>query len=139
MPPAPSPSTSSAPSPTAHLSRNLSSTTSTLESTHKSSRTQVCKSFSENAATRTSCMARIGPPQQDSREALRTRLLADYPTVAVDAVLKVYSPGGGLPTWRACRNWRQDAHGYVFADLQVHAMQRGVRSAFWLMGERAIT
>lgn len=64
------------------------------------------------------------PPTDNSRPALRARLLADYPRATVDALLAVYSPDGGLP--RGCGNWAGDAFGRIYADMQVHTLQRGL-------------
>ncbi|KAJ5142923.1 uncharacterized protein N7515_001710 [Penicillium bovifimosum] len=63
------------------------------------------------------------PPKADTLSALRDRLVADYPAHIVDAVVDMYYPGGELPGH--CRDWGVDAWGRVYADLQVHCMQRG--------------
>ncbi|BCS29100.1 putative carboxylesterase [Aspergillus puulaauensis] len=54
---------------------------------------------------------------------LRARLLADYPRPVVDALMKTYYPNGTLP--RNCKDWTSDAFGRIYADMQIHAMQRG--------------
>jgi len=65
------------------------------------------------------------PPKHDTRASMIERLEADYPAPAVAALMKrFYSPDGKLPTWQPCKDWR-DAFGRVYADLQVHAMERG--------------
>ncbi|KAI9370770.1 Alpha/Beta hydrolase protein [Aspergillus egyptiacus] len=63
------------------------------------------------------------PPEQDSLESLRHRLMADYPGPIVDALIRTYYPTGHLP--RDCKNWSSDAFGRIYADMQVHNMQRG--------------
>lgn len=64
------------------------------------------------------------PPTDNTLSALRTRLVADYPEHIVDAVIPIYYPDGCLPT--NCKNWDQDAWGRIYADMQVHQMQRGL-------------
>lgn len=64
------------------------------------------------------------PPTDNTLSALRTRLIADYPEHIVDAVIPLYYPGGCLPPH--CKNWDQDAWGRIYADMQVHWMQRGL-------------
>ncbi|KAJ5788354.1 hypothetical protein N7457_003344 [Penicillium paradoxum] len=64
------------------------------------------------------------PPAADNLSALRTRLIADYPAHIVDAVIQLYYPDGRLPAH--CKNWIDDAWGRVYADMQVHQMQRGL-------------
>lgn len=64
------------------------------------------------------------PPRENTLSALRTRLVADYPEHIVDAVIPLYYPNGSLPTH--CENWDQDAWGRIYADMQVHRMQRGL-------------
>ncbi|KAJ5498228.1 hypothetical protein N7453_007279 [Penicillium expansum] len=67
------------------------------------------------------------PPTEDTLSALRIRLIADYPEHIVDAVIPLYYPDGRLPT--NCKNWDQDAWGRIYADMQVHQMQRGLAYA----------
>lgn len=66
------------------------------------------------------------PPIQNTLAGLHTRLLADYPHAAVDALVKHYFPTGTLPPgWK---DWR-DAFGRVYADTQIHTLQRGFVAA----------
>ncbi|KAF4303176.1 Carboxylesterase type B [Botryosphaeria dothidea] len=62
------------------------------------------------------------PPAANTLEALRTRLRAEYPAAAVDALVEHYYPDGKLPG--PCADWR-DAFGRVYADMQVHHLERG--------------
>ncbi|KAJ5128692.1 CAZyme family CE10 [Penicillium atrosanguineum] len=64
------------------------------------------------------------PPKENTLSALRTRLIADYPTHIVDAVLPLHYPNGTLP--RGIKNWDEDAWGRIYADMQVYHMQRGL-------------
>ncbi|CAG8090844.1 unnamed protein product [Penicillium salamii] len=64
------------------------------------------------------------PPLADTLSALRTRLIADYPEHIVDGVIAHYYPTGQLP--KDCKNWVDDAWGRIYADMQVHQMQRGL-------------
>ncbi|KKK26045.1 hypothetical protein ARAM_007004 [Aspergillus rambellii] len=63
------------------------------------------------------------PPQNDLAS-LRRRLLADYPRHVVDPLVKCYYSDGRLPG--NCENWSPDAWGRIYADMQVHKMQRGL-------------
>ncbi|KAL2833457.1 Alpha/Beta hydrolase protein [Aspergillus cavernicola] len=63
------------------------------------------------------------PPSQNTFGYLRHRLLADYPRPIVDALMKTYYPNGHLPA--NCKNWASDAFGRIYADMQIHNMQRG--------------
>lgn len=64
-------------------------------------------------------------PKSDTRAALVARLEADYPASSIEGLMdQYYSPDGRLPTWQPCGDWA-DAFGRVYADLQVHAMERG--------------
>lgn len=68
------------------------------------------------------------PPTEQSLTAVHDRLCAEYPESVVSALLQqVYCPGGKLPTstWPTCKEWSPDAFGYIYADLQVHALERG--------------
>lgn len=74
---------------------------------------------------------RYRPPRADGGlSALQKRLEADYPPAPVAALLKRhYSAADAhmpdLAHWRPrARTW-PDAFGHVYADLQVHALQRG--------------
>ena len=54
------------------------------------------------------------------------RLRADYPDAAVAALARHYAPDGELPPrWKT---WRE-AFGRVYADVQIHATQRGMLDA----------
>jgi len=64
------------------------------------------------------------PPEANTLEALRTRLIAEYPTSIVDALLPLYYPDGKLPPGQ--ENWDSDAFGHIYADMQVYKMQRGL-------------
>ncbi|KAK1143140.1 hypothetical protein N8T08_007024 [Aspergillus melleus] len=72
------------------------------------------------------------PPANNTLAALRKRLLADYPRPVVDALLKLYYPDGTLPT--DCTDWHRDAFGRIYADMQVHKMQRGLVHSLALGG-----
>ncbi|CAD0111447.1 unnamed protein product [Aureobasidium uvarum] len=64
---------------------------------------------------------------ENSLQALRTRLCAEYPTDTVTKILHHYC--GAEATLPAhCRDW-QDAFGRIYADLQVHNLQRGFLDA----------
>lgn len=67
------------------------------------------------------------PPLQDNFAGLHTRLLADYPIAVVDAALKVWCPDQKLP--KGCTDWRLDAYGKIYADLQVYGLARGLATA----------
>ncbi|KAJ5860835.1 uncharacterized protein N7529_008145 [Penicillium soppii] len=67
------------------------------------------------------------PPKGNTLSALRTRLIADYPEHIVDAVIAQYYPSGKLPD--NCKDWVDDAWGRIYADMQVHQMQRGLAHA----------
>lgn len=62
-------------------------------------------------------------PPAPGYHALSTRLLADYPSSTVKALMRHYFPSRSLPprflSWQA-------AFGHVYADTQIHALQRGV-------------
>ncbi|KAJ5333487.1 hypothetical protein MYU51_014079 [Penicillium brevicompactum] len=67
------------------------------------------------------------PPTANTLSALRTRLIADYPEHIVDGVIAHYYPSGKLPS--NCKDWVDDAWGRIYADMQVHQMQRGLAYA----------
>ncbi|KAJ5671454.1 CAZyme family CE10 [Penicillium longicatenatum] len=67
------------------------------------------------------------PPKANTLSALRTRLVADYPERIVDAVLPLHYLNGQLPS--DCKDWVSDAWGKIYADMQVHHMQRGFMHA----------
>lgn len=65
----------------------------------------------------------------DSFDALHARFCAEYPTGVVDDILHHYCGlEGGLPGH--CKNW-QDLFGRIYADLQVHGLQRGFYNALF--------
>ncbi|KAL1310571.1 hypothetical protein AAFC00_000850 [Neodothiora populina] len=59
---------------------------------------------------------------QNSYQAVYYRLVADYPEACVENLMSVYCPDRRLPAW--AKNW-QDFFGKVYADTQVHTMERG--------------
>ncbi|KAL0261950.1 hypothetical protein SLS55_003385 [Diplodia seriata] len=61
-------------------------------------------------------------PPGDSLQSLRARLCAEYPSSAVDVLIQHYYPQDRLPAG-VC-DWR-DAFGRVYADMQVHHLERG--------------
>lgn len=63
------------------------------------------------------------PPKANTLSAVRTRLIADYPERIVDAALPLHFPNGQLPS--DCKDWVSDAWGKIYANMQVHHMQRG--------------
>ena len=59
----------------------------------------------------------------DSYEAVRTRLIGDYPSQVVDKLMDHYCNGSKvLPS--KFKSW-QDLFGFIYADMQVHALERG--------------
>lgn len=66
------------------------------------------------------------PPEANSVSALRERIEADYPPEACDALIKLYYPSGRLPV--DSRDWL-DAFGRLYADMQVHMLERGFLNA----------
>jgi carboxylesterase type B len=62
------------------------------------------------------------PPVENSFASLATRLEADYPFAGVKTLLHHYYPGKKLPD--GCKDW-YDAFGRIYADVQVHKIQRG--------------
>lgn len=64
------------------------------------------------------------PPEDNTLDALRTRLIAEYPTSTVDALLPLYYSDNKLPPGQ--ENWDSDAFGRIYADMQVYKMQRGL-------------
>jgi carboxylesterase type B len=65
-------------------------------------------------------------PPKNSFPSLKTRLHADYSLPAVEVLLDHYCPNGKLPS--NCKNWK-DAFGRIYADLQVHHLERGMVNA----------
>ena len=66
-------------------------------------------------------------PKDNSLAALRTRLLADYSMHIVDSLACLYYPDNKLPS--DCAYWHSDAFGRIYADMQVHTVQRGLINA----------
>ena len=58
----------------------------------------------------------------NSFEAVYYRLVADYPEETVKMLIPIYFPNRDLPAW--AKDW-PDAFGKVYADMQVHASERG--------------
>lgn len=50
------------------------------------------------------------------------RLQGDYPLAVVRTLMEHYSPDGKLPN--GCKDWN-DAFGRIYADTQIHCMERG--------------
>ncbi|KAH8693667.1 putative carboxylesterase [Talaromyces proteolyticus] len=67
----------------------------------------------------------------NSLAALRQRLEADYPPDVCDALVNLYYPSGQLPP--DCTDW-QDAFGRIYADIQVHMLERGFANALCRAG-----
>lgn len=65
-------------------------------------------------------------PPAPGYDALSRRLGADYPRAAVQVLMKHYFPERGLP--RRFSSWGE-AFGKVYADVQIHALQRGMADA----------
>ncbi|KAL3472204.1 Alpha/Beta hydrolase protein [Aspergillus californicus] len=63
------------------------------------------------------------PPTQNTFGYLRARMLADYPRPIVDRLMQTYYPNLSLP--EGVKDWNHDAFGRLYADMQVHNMQRG--------------
>ncbi|KAJ5679741.1 hypothetical protein N7462_007985, partial [Penicillium macrosclerotiorum] len=63
------------------------------------------------------------PPKEDSREGLRERLIADYPAQIVNGLMNIYTPTETLPS--RFNNWVH-AFAVIYADMQVHKLQRGL-------------
>jgi len=62
----------------------------------------------------------------NSLTSLRKRIEADYPSEACDALVNLYYPKGALPP--DCKDWK-DAFGRLYADMQIHMLQRGLLNA----------
>lgn len=65
-------------------------------------------------------------PPKNSFADLFKRLQADYPRVACEALMDYYYPNGRLPD--DCEDWI-DAFGRIYADIQIHALERGLVNA----------
>lgn len=62
----------------------------------------------------------------NSRASLFHRLQADYPLRACEALMDYYFPSGELPA--GYNDW-QDAFGRIYADIQIHHLERGMANA----------
>lgn len=63
----------------------------------------------------------------NSYDAVRTRLIGDYPETVVDKLMRHYCRGTrALPPGR--KDW-QDLFGHIYADMQVHHLERGFHRA----------
>lgn len=62
------------------------------------------------------------PLRSSTYQACFDRLLADYPRKTVETLMRLYSPDKRLP--KGCKDWG-DAFGRIYADCQVHNMERG--------------
>lgn len=62
------------------------------------------------------------PPKSRTYEGCFNRLVGDYPQQAVKVLMQLYSPNGQLPA--GCKDW-DEAFGRIYADCQVHNMERG--------------
>ncbi|KAF2276728.1 paraben-hydrolyzing esterase precursor [Westerdykella ornata] len=65
-------------------------------------------------------------PPANNLKSLFERLQADYSLPAVEAMVKYYFPDGKLPP--GTPNW-QNAFGKVYANMQIHALERGMLDA----------
>lgn len=58
----------------------------------------------------------------NSFDAVYYRLTADYPEAVIGKLMPIYCPDKTLPTW--AKDW-PDAFGEIYADMQVHGIERG--------------
>jgi carboxylesterase type B len=65
-------------------------------------------------------------PPKDSFDSLFRRLEADYPLAACEALAEHYYPNQKLPG--GCKDWL-DAFGRIYADIQIHHLERGMANA----------
>ncbi|KAH7135042.1 paraben-hydrolyzing esterase precursor [Dendryphion nanum] len=65
-------------------------------------------------------------PPQNNIQSLFERLQADYPLEACQVLIDYYYPNQQLPP--SCKSW-QDAFGYIYADIQIHHLERGMVNA----------
>ncbi|KAF2468432.1 paraben-hydrolyzing esterase precursor [Lindgomyces ingoldianus] len=65
-------------------------------------------------------------PPKNNLDSLFRRLQADYPLAACETLIDHYYPNGKLPA--NCKTW-QEAFGRIYADIQIHALERGMVSA----------
>jgi carboxylesterase type B len=75
------------------------------------------------------------PPTLPSSQNLYKRFLADYPKAICRALGEHYSPDGGLP--KGCKTWKE-AFGKIYADVQIHATQRGFIDALYRHGAQGL-
>ena len=61
-------------------------------------------------------------PPSNNLHSLFERLQADYPRAACEALVAHYYPSGKLPA--NCKDWIE-AFGRIYADVQIHVMERG--------------
>jgi len=71
---------------------------------------------------------------ENSFDSLRIRLYAEYPQEDVDKILRHYC-GSEEELPSHCKDW-QDLFGRIYADLQVHHLQRGFYNALFKGGLR---
>ncbi|TLD26141.1 paraben-hydrolyzing esterase precursor [Venturia nashicola] len=71
------------------------------------------------------------PAPSPSATTIFKRLEADYPVHICQALSQHYSPTGQLPP--GCKNW-PEAFGKIYADIQIHATQRGFISSLYKHG-----
>lgn len=65
-------------------------------------------------------------PPKNSFDSLFRRLEADYPLAACEALVEHYYPNRKLP--EGCKDWL-DAFGRIYADVQIHHLERGMANA----------
>ncbi|KAF2706156.1 paraben-hydrolyzing esterase precursor [Pleomassaria siparia CBS 279.74] len=65
-------------------------------------------------------------PPKNSFEGLFRRLQADYPLADCKALVEYYYPNQKLPA--GCKDW-PDAFGRIYADIQIHHLERGFANA----------
>ncbi|KAF2801038.1 alpha/beta-hydrolase [Melanomma pulvis-pyrius CBS 109.77] len=65
-------------------------------------------------------------PPKNSFDSLFRRLQADYPLAACEALVEHYYPNQKLPA--GCKDW-PDAFGRIYADIQIHHLERGMANA----------
>jgi carboxylesterase type B len=75
---------------------------------------------------------RIWRTPADSYAAVQTRLCADYPASAAEKLMRHYCRGSkSLP--KGMEDWQQ-LFGHIYADMQVHALERGFHDALFRGG-----
>ena len=60
---------------------------------------------------------------QNTAESMFNRLRADYPLQGCERLMRIYCPGSALP--QGVRDW-MEMFGRIYADVQIHCMQRGL-------------